>query len=218
MVKLLVVEDHALVREGLVQTLRQLKEKDTNVLEVSDFDGANRLLEQGHVFDLVLLDLGLPGVDGLSCLKSFRQRYPEMPVVILSAYDDTHTVSKTLKCGAAAFVSKTCSSDRLLSVLRGVLAGNVFSPDVTEKQAFVASPLAPIGEGDVDPADVGLTDREAQVLGLMVRGKSNRDIGTLLGLSEGTVKIHLTAIFKLLGVSSRTQAMVVVARRGIRLD
>ena len=66
MVKLLVVEDHALVREGLVQTLRQLKEKDTNVFEVSDFDGANRLLEQGHVFDLVLLDLGLPGVDGLS--------------------------------------------------------------------------------------------------------------------------------------------------------
>jgi DNA-binding NarL/FixJ family response regulator len=123
-----------------------------------------------------------------------------------------------LKCGAAAFVSKTCSSDRLLSVLRDVLAGKVFLPDIMEKQAFVASPLAPIGEGDVDPADFGLTERQAQVLGLMVRGKSNRDIGTLLGLSEGTVKIHLTAIFKLLGVSSRTQAMVVVARRGIRLD
>ena len=123
-----------------------------------------------------------------------------------------------MKCGAAAFVSKTCSSDRLLSVLREVLAGNVFSPDVTQKNAFVASPHMPIGEGDVDPADFGLTDRQAQVLGLMVRGKSNRDIGALLGLSEGTVKIHLTSIFKLLGVSSRTQAMVIVARRGIRLD
>lgn len=217
MVKLLVVEDHALVREGLVQTLRQLEETEVDVFEVSDFDGANLLLEQGHVFDLVLLDLGLPGVDGLSCLKSFRQRYPSMPVVILSAYDDVHTVNKTMKSGAAAFVSKTCSSDRLLSVLRDVLAGSVFSPDVSQKTAFVASPHMPIGEGDADPAEFGLTERQAEVLGLMVRGKSNRDIGALLGLSEGTIKIHLTAIFKLLGVSSRTQAMVVVARRGIRL-
>lgn len=218
MVKLLVVEDHALVREGLVQTLRQLEETEVDVFEVSDFDGANLLLEQGHVFDLVLLDLGLPGVDGLSCLKSFRQRYPTMPVVILSAYDDVHTVNKTMKSGAAAFVSKTYSSDRLLSILREVLAGNVFSPDVSQKKTFVASPHMPIGEGDADPADFGLTERQAEVLGLMVRGKSNRDIGALLGLSEGTIKIHLTAIFKLLGVSSRTQAMVVVARRGIRLD
>ena len=217
MVKLLVVEDHALVREGLVQALKQLQETEVDVFEVSDFDGANLLLAQGHAFDLVLLDLGLPGVDGLSCLKSFRQRYPSMPVVILSAYDDAQTINKAMKNGAAAFVSKTYSSDRLLSVLREVLAGSVFLPDVFQKNAFVASPHTPIGGGDADPADFGLTERQAEVLGLMVRGKSNRDIGALLGLSEGTVKIHLTAIFKLLGVSSRTQAMVVVARRGIRI-
>lgn len=216
MIKLLVIEDHALVREGLVQTLKQLDAVE--ISEVADFDGANTLLDQGHVFDLVLLDLGLPGVDGLTCLKSFRLRYPSMPVVILSAYDDAHTINKAMKGGAAGFVSKAYSSDRLLTVLREVLSGNVLSPDVSQKKAFVASHHLPTGEGDADPSDFGLTDRQAEVLGLMVRGKSNRDIAGLLGLSEGTVKIHLTAIFKRLGVSSRTQAMIVVARRGIRLD
>ncbi len=219
MVKLLVVEDHALVREGLVQTLRQLDTSVVEVVDVADFEGANALLVQGHLFDLMLLDLGLPGIDGLTCLKSFRQRYPLMPVVILSAYDDSRTVNKTMKCEAAGFVSKSYSSERLLEVLREVLAGHVSSPEVSSNKSFVATPISPISEeGDVDPADFGLTERQAEVLGLMVRGKSNRDIAALLGLSEGTVKIHLTAIFKALGVSSRTQAMVVVARRGIRLS
>lgn len=217
MAKLLIIEDHALVREGLVQTLRQLDAVE--VSEVADFDGANALLEQqGCSFDLVLLDLGLPGVDGLTCLKSFRTRYPWMPVVILSAYDDAHTVGKAMKGGAAGFVSKSYSTDRLLSVLREVLSGNVLSPEVSDNKVFVASHHLPTGDGDADPSSFGLTDRQAEVLSLMVRGKSNRDIAALLGLSEGTVKIHLTAIFKRLGVSSRTQAMIVVARRGIRLD
>ncbi len=215
MVKLLVVEDHALVREGLVQTLRQL-DVDVDISAVADSDGANALLEQGKIFSLILLDLGLPGVDGLSCLRTFRQRYPEVPVVILSAYDDPHTVSKAMKSGAASFVPKTYSSDRLLEVLREVLSGRVFPPD-SSPSAFVAiSPPLPNG-GNSEPSDFGLTDRQADVLGLMASGKSNRDIAGILGLSEGTVKIHLTAIFKALGVSSRTQAMVVVARHGIRL-
>ena len=140
-----------------------------------------------------------------------------MPVVILSAYDDAQTVNKTMKCGAAGFVSKAYSSDRLLSVLREVLAGRVFSPDAMPNNSFEALPHPPIVGGNADPSDFGLTDRQAEVLGLMVKGKSNRDIAGLLGLSEGTVKIHLTAIFKVLGVLSRTQAMVIVTRRGIRL-
>ena len=216
MTKLIVVEDHALVREGLVQTLRQIEE-NVEIFAVADCVGANSLLEQEHQFDLMVLDLGLPGVDGLAGLRTFRQQYSAMPVVILSAYDDANTVSKAMKFGAAAFVPKTCCSDRLLSVLREVLAGGVVAPDA------VLSPLQadgsrhkPVG-AQAKPSDFGLSKRQAEVLGLMVRGKSNRDIATLLGLTEGTVKIHLTAIFKVLGVASRTQAMVVVARRGIRL-
>ena len=128
MTKLIVVEDHALVREGLVQTLRQIEE-NVEIFAVADCVGANSLLEQEHQFDLMVLDLGLPGVDGLAGLRTFRQQYSAMPVVILSAYDDANTVSKAMKFGAAAFVPKTCCSDRLLSVLREVLAGGVVAPD-----------------------------------------------------------------------------------------
>ncbi len=166
--------------------------------------------------DLTVLDLGLPGLDGLSCLRTFRQRYPAMPVVILSAYDDANTVDKAMKCGASGFVSKAYSSEQLLAVLREAMAGRVCKPDQKMMLSAANSPTFPIG-GDVDPTELGLTGRQAEVLGLMASGKSNRDIANQLGLSEGTVKIHLTTIFKVLGVSSRTQAMVSIAQRGVRL-
>lgn len=215
MLSLLVVEDHALVREGLVQTLRQL-DSSVTVHEAADSDAASALLESGLSVDLMVLDLGLPGIDGLSYLVSLRQNHPEIPVVILSAYDDAHTVGRAMKCGAAGFVSKTYSSERLLAALREVLDGRVFKPDLLPAASPAVSPRVSMG-GSAEPAEFGLTERQAEVLGLMASGKSNREIAALLGLSEGTVKIHLTAIFKALGVTSRTQAMVVVARNGIRL-
>ena len=217
MLKLLVVEDHALVREGLVQTLRRLDD-DVRIFEASNCDDAVCMLEQEPDFDLVLLDLGLPGVDGLACLGIVRQRYPAVPVVIVSAYDDLHTVNRALKSGASGFVPKAYSSDRLLAALREVLDGHIFTPE----QIIPASldndlPYALVG-GATDPAEFGLTERQSDVLALMVRGKSNRDIADQLGLSEGTVKIHITAIFKSLSVSSRTQALVAVARYGIKFQ
>lgn len=213
MVRLLVVEDHALVREGLVQTLRQL-EAGVEVCDVADATSAIEMLDAGRGFDMMLLDLGLPGVDGMTCLSMLRKRFPQLPVVILSGYDDAHTVSRALKAGAAGFVPKTYSSDRLLAALRQVRSGRVYTPEASAPGEI--APREPLG-GYADPADFGLTARQAEVLGLMARGKSNRQIAELLGLSEGTVKIHLTAIFKVLNVSSRTQAMVVIAREGIRL-
>lgn len=215
MISLLVVEDHALVREGLVQTLHHL-DGEVAIYEAADSDSANLLLEQRQGFDLMLLDLGLPGLDGLSYLATLRKRYPDLPVVILSAYDDSHTVNKAMKCGAAGFVPKAYSSDRLLAALREVLAGRVVVPELFHGTSEICDPRAPAG-AQAEPSDFGLTGRQAEVLGLMARGKSNRDIAALLGLTEGTVKIHMTAIFRALGVSSRTQAMVVVAQQGIRV-
>lgn len=220
MIKLLVIEDHALVREGLVQTLRQLAD-EVEISAVADYDGAVALLEHGYRFDLILLDLGLPGIDGLSCLKAFRKRYPATPVVILSAFDDAQTVSKAMKSGAASFVPKTYSSERLLNILREVLAGEVFTPDPAPASSVAIAPAGRNGgkggSGGADPADFGLSERLTEVLGLMASGKSNRDIAKLLGLTEGTVKVHMTRIFKALRVTSRTQAMVVVSRRGIKI-
>ncbi|MBK1680507.1 response regulator [Rhodocyclus tenuis] len=217
MLKILVVEDHALVREGLVRTLRQL-DQEVLVLEAADCDCAGKQLEQHGDLDMILLDLGLPGVDGLTCLGIIRGRYPTIPVVIVSAYDDALTVGRALKGGASGFVPKAYSGERLLAALREVLDGGIFTPDKSMPLKLGTDlPVQSIG-GSADPSEFGLTERQVDVLSLMVRGKSNRDIGTRLGLTEGTVKIHITAIFKALGVSSRTQALVAVNRFGIRLQ
>jgi DNA-binding NarL/FixJ family response regulator len=215
MLKLLVIEDHALVREGLVQTLRQL-DAEVSVLEAADCEAGCSILGLADDFDLVLLDLALPGIDGLTCLTLLRQRHPGLPVVIVSAYDDTHTVNRALKAGAAGFVPKAYSGDRLLDALRKVLDGAIFVPEQTlpaNHGVGIAVPAA----GKISTGEIGLTGRQSDVLGLMVKGRSNRDIAELLGLSEGTVKIHITAIFKALGVNSRTQALVAVARLGLKL-
>lgn len=216
MLKLLVIEDHALVREGLVQALLQLGD-DVEVKEASDCEAGCAALGDADDFDLVLLDLALPGIDGLTCLSLFRQRYPALPVVIVSAYDDTHTVNRALKAGASGFVPKAYSGDRLLDALRKVLDGTIYVPEQTLPANGGVGLSVPAAAKGVSPAEIGLTGRQADVLGLMVKGRSNRDIAELLGLSEGTVKIHITAIFKALGVNSRTQALVAVARKGIRL-
>ncbi len=216
MLKLLVIEDHALVREGMVQVLRQL-DSEVTVLQAGDCDAGLTLIEQEPDLDLVLLDLALPGLDGLGCLPLFRNRYPAVPVVIVSAYDDAHTVNRVFKHGASGFVPKAYGSDRLLAALREVLAGNIYKPEQSVS-LDIGSDLPPLPMStEADPAEFGLTDRQAEVLSLITRGKSNRDIAQELGLSEGTVKIHITAIFKALGVSSRTQALVAVARHGIKL-
>lgn len=216
MLKLLVIEDHALVREGLVQVLRQL-DKEVQVFEAGECDSALALLEAEREFDLVLLDIALPGIDGLACLNIFRTRFPATPVVLVSAYDDAHTVNRALKHGASGFIPKAYSTERLLAAIRQVLAGNIHTPEQL-MPVNLAPDLAPAPAIQEAPAsEFGLTERQAEVLGLMSKGKSNRDIATLLGLSEGTVKIHITAIFKALGVNSRTQALVAVARLGIRV-
>lgn len=215
MLKLLVIEDHALVREGLVQTLRQL-DAEVAVMEAADCESGCAVLGTADDFDLLLLDLALPGIDGLTCLGLMRQRFPALPVVIVSAYDDANTVSTALKAGAAGFVPKAYSGDRLLDALRQVLDGTIYVPEQTLPAANGVA-LAIPAAGSRSPADLGLTGRQRDVLALMVKGRSNREIADLLGLSEGTVKIHITATFKVLGVSSRTQALVAVARLGIKL-
>jgi DNA-binding NarL/FixJ family response regulator len=217
MLKLLVVEDHALVREGLVRLLGQIEDGAT-VFESADFESALTVLDNEEEFDLVLLDLALPGIDGFAGLDILRRRYPAMPVAVVSAFDDTPTITRVINLGASGFIPKAFSGESLLSAVREVLAGNIFRPSgQTGARLDDATPVPPAKSG-VRPDEVGLTDRQAQVLCLMVRGMSNRDIADQLDLSEGTVKIHATAVFKALGVTSRTQALVAVARYGIDFE
>ena len=218
MLKLLVVEDHALVREGLVRLLGQIEE-GALVREGADFESAlNVLDEEEGEFDLVLLDLALPGIDGFAGLDILRRRYPAMPVAVVSAFDDTPTITRVLNLGASGFIPKAFSGEALLAAVREVLAGNIFKPGTQGEARIDDEKPVPPSKMNVRPGEIGLTDRQAQVLCLMVRGLTNRDIAEQLGLSEGTVKIHATAVFKTLGVNSRTQALVAVARYGVDFE
>lgn len=217
MAKLLVVEDHALVREGLVQTLSQL-DADSTVVETKDAESALRVLEADDEFDLVLLDLMLPGISGMAFLAVLRRRFPAVPVVILSALDDTETISRAMRQGASGFVTKTSSSDVLLEALRQVLDGGVYVPPKA-----IAKGVGKRGAGEGTRSARSLVDRfglttgQMRVLELLMQGKSNREIGELLGLTEGTVKIHVSKIFKALNVSSRAQAMVALSRYRVKV-
>lgn len=211
MLKLLVVEDHALVREGLVGLLSQIEE-GASVFDSADFESALAVLDNEGDFDLVLLDLALPGIDGFAGLDILRRRYPAMPVAVVSAYDDTPTVTRVINLGASGFIPKALNGEGLLQAVREVLAGNIFRPSGQGLARMDDAVPVPPSNISVRPEEIGLTDRQAQVLCLMVRGLSNRDIAEQLDLSEGTVKIHATAVFKTLGVNSRTQALVTAAR------
>lgn len=206
MLKLLVVEDHALVREGLIQALRALASdgEEMQIRGAAAADEALRLIEGDSDIDLILLDLMLPGTGGIGLLGALRKRYPAVPVLILSALEDPDTVRRALAQGAAGFVPKSSSTSDLLGAVRAVLAGGRYLPPQYDATA------TPAGRGGRGVQErFGLTAAQMRVLELLVEGKTNREIAEVIGVTEGTVKIHVSAIFKALNVSNRSQALLV---------
>jgi len=211
MLKLFVVEDHALVREGLMQALQTLA-GDGEPVEVrgaASADEALALLGEDADVDLILLDVMLPGTGGLALLGALRKRHPDVPVLMLSALDDAETVRRAMRQGAAGFVPKASSTDTLLGAVRQVLAGDHYLPP----QFAEAPPQR--ARGNIQTR-FHLTAAQMRVLELLVEGKTNREIGEVIGVTEGTVKIHVSAIFKALGVPNRSQALRVAGRYGLK--
>jgi DNA-binding NarL/FixJ family response regulator len=213
--RLLVIDDHAMVREGLLQILRKL---GPNVVqyEAQDAESALLLLETEKEFDLVLLDIMLPGTNGLSLLGILRKRFPAMPVVVLSALDDLDTVNRAMRLGAAGYVTKSGDGDMLLEALKRVLAGEIYLPPHLHDKLSV-SLSSGLGRSRTLLGRYGLTEGQRRVTELLREGKSNREIGDLLGLTEGTVKVHVSKIFRKLGVVSRAEAIALFQRQRGRL-
>lgn len=209
--KLLVVEDHALVREGMTLTLRRLDRRIV-VLEASDASEAVDLIARNPDLDLVLLDLRLPGCNGFALLKSLRNQFQMIPILVVSGQEDAATVNRSIQAGASGFVPKSSHSDVLLAACRTVLDGGIFMPDPAGVPAGRSGPVFPPTANDLD-----LTAAQRRVFDLLVQGLSNREIGDQLGLTEGTVKVHVSHIFRSLGISSRSQAVVMAARLGMKV-
>jgi len=215
---ILVVDDYPLIREGLANALTQLA-RQVNVLQADSVKRALAELKKQPEITLVLLELALPDNEGTSAVTRIRELYPNVPVVVLSALDDSATVRAALDGGARGFISKRSSSTMLLNALRLVLAGEVYVPpealgDETARAAVrePKPPAAPRRTSD----RLGLTQRQLDVLRLLVQGNPNKTICRELRLAEGTVRTHVAAIFRALHVSNRTQAVFAVSRLGIK--
>ena len=218
--KVLVVDDHPLIPEALA-TILSVLDQHCSVEGVATLQSA---LERSAVApppDLVLLDLGLPGHSGMSALAAFRAARPEQAVVVISGDASRERVMAALDLGAMGFVPKTAKKDVLLGALRLVLSGGIYVPPEVlhdeagdgRAQGAQAASAAPVRRA----ADIGLTGRQEQVLGLLLRGLPNKLICRELNLAEGTVKIHVSAILKVLGVANRTQAVLAANRIGLRI-
>jgi DNA-binding NarL/FixJ family response regulator len=208
--KVLLIDDHTLFRDALVLLLTQ-RLHGLNVLQAGDIATAAQVLDEHPDLQLALLDLGLPDSDGLASLQRWRAQAPQVTTVVLSADDRAETVLAAIEAGAAGFIPKTARGTTLEDALRAVLDGRTIVPP----QAY--GTLAGTRSGAAAPDAPDLSPRQLDVLRLLVEGKSNKLICRNLDLSESTVKTHLAAIFRKLGVETRTQAVVASARLGLRL-
>ena len=206
MLKILVVDDHALVREGLRQVLKGLDEQ-VELLEAGHCGRAFELAALHPDLDLVLLDYQLPGMNGLEALALFGQNHPELPVVMLSGSVDRRMVRQVMALGAVGFIAKASLSSELLSILKTVLAGQIYVP-----AEFLAAEAA-LNEISASESPQ-LTTRQQDVLKLMLDGRSNKEISVALNLSDETVKNHVSAVLRAFGVQTRVQAVLAAAEHG----
>jgi DNA-binding NarL/FixJ family response regulator len=207
--KLIAVDDHPLMQQALVRALPALDPR-IDVIVAEDRDSTLTALARYPDCALMLLDLTLPGAHGLDLLAELVRDFPRIPVLVLSATHDRATVGAAMAAGARGYVAKTASAEELLDAVQTVLSGGrSVTRDFTRAPARV----------DGVPAQaLGLTQRQAEVLRLLVQGKPNKLICRDLRLSEGTVKVHVSAILKALNVHSRAQAIVELARRGVAVE
>lgn len=200
-IKVLVADDHPMLREGLASVLG--REPDIDLIgEAQDgreaIDAYQRLKP-----DVVLMDLQMPGLDGLSAIKAIRAQDPEARIVVLTTYAGDAQALRALRAGAAGYLLKSSLRRELVDTIKAVYAGRRYlHPDVAQEIAVNAIS---------DP----LTDREVEILQLLANGQANKEISRSLGLAETTVKAHLRNIFEKLDVQDRTQAVTFAARRGI---
>jgi DNA-binding NarL/FixJ family response regulator len=200
----LIADDHPLVRDALARTVRKLADV-VAVHEVGDLDALLNLARAGGA-DLALIDLNMPGMNGISGLVRLREAAPTLPVVVASGQEDATTIRSVLAAGAVGFIPKSEKSEFLLSALRLVQAGGTYVPArLLEAAPGVAVPAAASE----------LTPRQLDVLRCLMRGEPNKLIARELGLTEGTVKIHIAAILRALQARNRTEAVVRARSLGI---
>jgi DNA-binding NarL/FixJ family response regulator len=214
--KFLIIDDHVLIRQAMHGVLKKLR-RDAIILEASNWHAAKKEIADHPDLNLVILDLTLPDEDGFEALAQLRETRPSIPVVVVSALQDRANVMKALDMGALGYIPKSAESDVMLGALRLVLSGSIYIPPaiLNRDKASLTMPVLPAADQNrVSLAD--LTERQLDVLALVMEGKSNKFICRTLNLSDSTVKGHVMKIFKVLKVSNRTEAALAANELGLK--
>lgn len=217
MAHILIANDHPLFRDalrGVASDVFADAPCTFDCAEAGDLDETMRIAESGQALDLVLLDLNLPGADGMSHLLTLRHKRPNAAIIVLSATPDTQLVTQAMICGATGFVSKAAFRSEFESALQTVFGGGVYLPNMPARP--LQGPMVPLPGVRRRPVPVSenwkLTGRQLAVMDLVAAGKSNKQIAWELTISETTVKAHMTEILRKLSVNSRAQAIVLFRR------
>jgi DNA-binding NarL/FixJ family response regulator len=205
--KVLVADDHPLFREALRLALGRAL-PDAAVIEADSVASLTEAVERNADADLLLLDLNMPGAQGFSALVQVRAHQPSLPVVIISANEDPAVVRRAIAHGAAGFVPKSSSVEEMVEALRAVLDGDLWVPGGVD----LDSPALEDGEAETAARLATLTPQQFRVLTMLSSGLLNKQIAWELGVSEATIKAHMTAIMQKLGATNRTQAVVLAQR------
>lgn len=210
----LLVDDHAVFTQGLRFLLSDLDET-IEFVEARSCDEALQI-DDGSDIDLILLDFHMPGEHGLDALSSVKKQFPSAAVVMLSSEDNPQIIRDVIDNGASGFIPKSSTADVLIAALRLILAGGIYLPTSALTDVSNQKPVTD-SEAAETPIE-GLSQRQLQVLMKVVQGKPNKVVAFEMNISEGTVKAHLSAAFRALGVHNRTEAVFAAAKLGLTSD
>lgn len=211
----LIADDHSIVTMALEMLLKDYDGQDNTVFTANNKDDALALAQEyGETADLMILDLSMPGVEGTSLMEAIVVAQPTLKILVMSGLSDQQSIIKVLQMGAAGFIPKSLDAELLTSAIRFVLAGGVYIPVKLLTQAQKTGLLTATPEKSTQEGTVRLTDRQKDVLALLAKGAPIKRICKELDLSEGTVKTHVTAIYRAFGASNRTEALIAARRHG----
>jgi DNA-binding NarL/FixJ family response regulator len=214
----LIVDDHSIVTMALGMLLKDFDGQDNSVYTANSKDEALALADQyGDTADLMILDLSMPGVEGTSLMETIVERHPTMKILVMSGLTDQHSIVKVLQMGAAGFIPKSLDAALLTAAIRFVLNGGVYIPVKLLAEAQRTSLLTNRDTQRPNVETVHLTERQKDVLALLAKGAPIKRICKELNLSEGTVKTHVTAIYRAFNATNRTEALLEARRHGFEV-
>ncbi|WP_117195271.1 response regulator [Rhizobium terrae] len=208
---IIIADDHPLFRGALSQAVQGIAE-ELVIIEAGDFETARLAAENNPDVDLMLLDLAMPGVSGFSGLMSLRAEFSGLPIIIVSASDDCTTIRRALELGASGFISKSSGLDDIRAGIQAVLEGDIWAP-----KGDLAAPEEDPGLAELMDRLKTLTPQQNRVLSMLAEGLLNKQIAYELGVSEATIKAHVSAILLKLNVDSRTQAVIKLSKINMAL-